>query len=109
MNTVLFVVALVLLGLAALIHFYIFYLESIVWTKPRTWKNFGLRSQQDAELVQPMAYNQGYYNAFLGLGLVIGILFLLTDGDLQIAGFAVALFAALSMVGASTCRPSSPL
>ena len=53
MNTVLFGLAVVFLGLAAVIHVYIFYLESIAWSKPRTWKTFGLRSQEDADVVRP--------------------------------------------------------
>jgi putative membrane protein len=43
-----------------------------------------------------MAYNQGYYNAFLALGAIAGIV-LIASGLVQ-AGIAVAIFAALSMV-----------
>jgi putative membrane protein len=101
MNTVLFGLALVFLGIAAVIHVYIFYLESLAWSKPRTWKTFGLRSQEDADVVRPMAFNQGYYNVFLAVGIVIGIVMLHTIGPVQIAGLGVTLFAALSMVAAS--------
>ena len=93
-------IGLVFVGLAALVHVYIFYLESIAWSKPKTWKAFGLRSQSDADVVKPMAYNQGYYNAFLALGAIAGIV-LIAAGLVQ-SGIALAIFAALSMVLAAT-------
>lgn len=101
MNSALLIAGSVLVGLAALIHVYIFYLESIAWSKPKTWKTFGLRSQADADVVRPMAYNQGYYNAFLALGVVVGLVLLFTPATVQ-AGFAVTVFAASSMVLAAT-------
>ena len=100
MNSALLVAGSVFVGLAALIHVYIFYLESIAWSKPKTWKTFGLRSQSDADVVKPMAYNQGYYNAFLALGAIAGIV-LIAAGLVQ-SGIALAIFAGLSMVLAAT-------
>ncbi len=97
---ILLTVGLVFIGIAALVHVYIFYLESVAWSKPKTWKAFGLRSQADADVVKPMAFNQGYYNAFLALGAIAGIVFI-AAGVVQ-AGIALALFAALSMVLAAT-------
>ena len=97
---ILLTIGLVFIGLAALVHVYIFYLESIAWSKPKTWKAFGLRSQSDADVVKPMAYNQGYYNAFLALGAIAGIV-LIATGLVQ-SGIALAIFAALSMVLAAT-------
>lgn len=101
MNQALLIGALVFVGLAALIHFYIFYLESIAWAKPSTWKTFGLRTQADADTMRPMAYNQGYYNAFLAAGIVVGIVLIHTPGMLQ-AGVALVLFAAACMILAAT-------
>jgi len=93
-------IGLVFMGIAAAIHVYIFYLESVAWSKPRTWKSFGLRSQAEADTVKPMAFNQGYYNAFLALGAIAGIV-LIAAGLVQ-SGIALAIFAALSMVLAAT-------
>jgi len=59
--------------IAALLHVYIFTMESVTWTRPATWKRFGLASQADAETTRPLAYNQGFYNLFLALGALIGI------------------------------------
>ena len=103
--SVFLVIGLVLVGIAALIHKYIFYMESITWTQPATWRRFGLRSQQDADTVKPMAYNQGFYNLFLALGIVVGIILILV-GQVDV-GRAVALFGALSMVAAATVLVTS--
>ncbi len=54
--------------LAALLHVYIFIMESITWTQPATWKRFGVTSQADADTTRPLAYNQGFYNLFLAVG-----------------------------------------
>ena len=101
MNPALLIVGSIFVGLAALVHVYIFYLESIAWSKPGTWKGFGLATQAEADTVKPMAYNQGYYNAFLAVGVVLGLVFLATPG-LEQAGFTLAVFAASSMVLAAT-------
>lgn len=63
----------VLAGIAALLHVFFFYLESIAWTKPSTWKTFGLASQEEAEVTKGLALNQGYYNLFLAIGVFVGI------------------------------------
>jgi putative membrane protein len=57
---------------AALLHVYIFTMESLTWTRPGTWKRFGVASQADAETTKPLAYNQGFYNLFLALGAFAG-------------------------------------
>ena len=94
------IIGAVFLGIAALIHLYIFYLESIAWSKPKTWKTFGLRSQTDADTVKPMAYNQGYYNGFLAIGVILGLVLITTN--VAQAGYALAIFAGSSMVLAAT-------
>jgi len=101
MNIAFLVIGSVFVGIASLIHVVIFYFESIVWTKPVTWKRFGLESQQDADVVKPMALNQGFYNAFLALAGILGLILIQVDG-LQQAGLTLALYATLSMVLAAT-------
>jgi putative membrane protein len=86
--------------LAAVLHVFFFYLESIVWTAPKTWKRFGLGSQEEAELVRPMALNQGFYNLFIAIGVVVGVV--LSAGDThEAAGRAVVIFGLAIMLGAS--------
>ncbi|MCA4134065.1 DUF1304 domain-containing protein [Arthrobacter sp. M4] len=60
-------------SIAALLHVYIFTMESLTWTRPATWKRFGVASQNDAETTRPLAYNQGFYNLFLAVGAFVGI------------------------------------
>ena len=59
-------------GLAAVVHVYIFVLESLLWTKPATRKVFGT-SPQDAETTKLLAFNQGFYNLFLAIIAIKGI------------------------------------
>jgi len=66
------IAGLVLAGIAALIHVYIFYLESFAWTDRKTLATFGMTAEQ-AEAMQPMALNQGFYNLFLAIVTVVGI------------------------------------
>ncbi|MGW0158515.1 DUF1304 domain-containing protein [Mycobacterium sp. NPDC003323] len=66
------VAALIVAGLAALLHVYIFVMESLTWTSPRTRATFGL-SAQEAEATRELAFNQGFYNLFLAIVSVIGI------------------------------------
>ena len=84
---------------SGLFHLYVFYLESIIWHKPKTWKAFGILSQADAEIIRPMALNQGFYNLFLAIGTLLGIGLLLIN---QTIGFSIAIFAATSMSLAGT-------
>ncbi|KGN42273.1 DUF1304 domain-containing protein [Knoellia aerolata] len=64
--------AYVLAGIAALVHVYIFRLESLAWTEPRTRAVFGT-TPETAQVTRPMAYNQGFYNLFLAVVTVVGI------------------------------------
>ena len=90
----------VVAAVAALIHVYIFVLESVLWTRPSTRRTFGVRSPEDAEVLRPMAYNQGFYNLLLALGTVVGLALLGTGAAVE-AGVALALFALGSMVVAA--------
>ncbi|MBC9819816.1 DUF1304 domain-containing protein [Terrabacter sp. MAHUQ-38] len=86
-------------GLAALLHVYIFWMESVGWTRPEVWKRFGVADQASADVTRPMAYNQGFYNLFLGLGAALGLVLWWAGRDT--AGQTLALFCAGSMVAAA--------
>ena len=94
------VVASVVIGLAALLHGYIFWMESIAWTRPEVWRRFGVADQAAADTTRPMAYNQGFYNLFLGLGAALGIVLLALGHDTP--GRTLMLFCTASMVLAAT-------
>ena len=61
----------VFVGLAALLHVLFFVMESVLFMRPDVHRRFGLRTREEAELVRPMAYNQGFYNLFLAIGAVV--------------------------------------
>jgi putative membrane protein len=63
---------LVFAALAALLHVYIFTMESLTWTSPRTRATFGTTAEE-AETTKLLALNQGFYNLFLGVVSGIGI------------------------------------
>ncbi len=67
------VAGLVLACLAALVHVYIFYLESIAWTGARARATFGTGSREQAEPLKELAFNQGFYNLFLAVVTIIGV------------------------------------
>jgi putative membrane protein len=106
MNDVFLVLGVIFASLAALIHLAIFVLESVIWSRPTTWKRFGVRSQEDADVLRPMAYNQGFYNIFLALGVVVGILMIGSEAVRQ-GGIALTIFSLLSMLLASIVLVSS--
>ncbi|AGC48509.1 hypothetical protein MYSTI_07237 [Myxococcus stipitatus DSM 14675] len=58
---------------AALFHVLFFVMESILFSRPKVWRRFGLKSQAEADIMKSMALNQGFYNLFLALGVLVGI------------------------------------
>jgi putative membrane protein len=64
--------ALVFAALAALLHVYIFVMESLTWTSPRTRKVFGT-NVEEAATTKLLAFNQGFYNLFLAIVTAVGI------------------------------------
>ena len=89
----------VLLAAAAIVHLVFFAMESVLWSAPTVWRRFGLRSQRDADIAQPMAYNQGFYNLFLAGGVVVGLALYWTT--LRQVGFGLIFFCGTCMVLAS--------
>ena len=67
------VAGLIFAAVAALIHIYIFYLESIAWESERARAAFGTGSVEEARMTKFMAFNQGFYNLFLALLAIVGI------------------------------------
>ena len=92
-------VALIFAGLAALLHVYIWTMESLTWRKPATWKRFGVASQEDAETQALFAFNQGFYNLFLAIIALFGI-FQAVVGYADV-GWALLLGACAMMLGAA--------
>ncbi|MFE3291655.1 DUF1304 domain-containing protein [Rhodococcus sp. NPDC059234] len=95
------VIAQVLAGIAAALHVVIFGMESLWWSRPQVWKRFGLTSQADADVARPLAFNQGFYNLFLAIGIAVG---LVVGG---VAGHAIVVFCCVSIVGAALVLAST--
>jgi putative membrane protein len=91
-------VALVLAALAAVLHVYIFFMESLAWTRPGTRAVFGTTAEE-AEATQELAFNQGFYNLFLAVVTGVGIA--LTAGGADDVGPALVLAGTGSMVAAA--------
>ena len=84
---------------AALLHVGFFYTESVAFRRPRTWARFGLTSQEQADIVRPMAFNQGFYNLFLAVGVVGGLILVdFASGAAVSAGIGIGKFALACMV-----------
>ncbi|MFC7879516.1 DUF1304 domain-containing protein [Isoptericola sp. NPDC057391] len=66
------VAGLVLAGIAAALHVFIFWLESVAWTTPRARATFGT-TEQEAAATRELAFNQGFYNLFLAVVTAVGI------------------------------------
>jgi len=84
---------LVLAAFASALHVYIFVLESVLWTAPRTRATFGT-SAEEAGATKELAFNQGFYNLFLAIVTAVGIVAVIIG--------ATAVGAALIFAGAGS-------
>ncbi|HEY3546458.1 MAG TPA: DUF1304 domain-containing protein [Propionicimonas sp.] len=91
------IAGLVLAGLAALFHVYVFYLESLAWSDERTRAAFGT-TVEDAAVTKPLAFNQGFYNLFLATIVVAGIVAF--AANTPVVGATLVFAGAGSMIGA---------
>jgi putative membrane protein len=87
------VIAQIFVGVAGVFHVVVFAMESVLFRKPSTYKRF-LVKDTEVEAVRPWAFNQGFYNLFLAIGALGGLIW---GGD---KGHAIALFACACMAGA---------
>jgi putative membrane protein len=87
-------IAQIFIALAGVFHLAVFAMESLLFKKPSTYQRFLVPNDAEAEIARPWAFNQGFYNLFLALGALGGLIF---GGD---KGHAIALFAAACMAGA---------
>lgn len=102
---------LVLAGLAALLHVYIFTLESLTWTSARTRAVFGT-TEESAAATRELAFNQGFYNLFLAMVTIVGIVVVATGNTavgatLVLAGTGTMLLAALVLALSSPGKARS--
>jgi putative membrane protein len=84
--------------LACLIHIVIFAMESILFTRPPVRATFGV-AEGDLPAVRPWALNQGFYNLFLAIGGIAGLIAL--HAGAPEAGRALIALACGSMLAAA--------
>ncbi len=99
------ITGLVLLGLAALVHVWVFVLESLAWTSPRARATFRTTPEQ-ARATRQLAFNQGFYNLFLAVAAAAGVVVLAAGGPAAV-GATLALTGAGSMVAAGSVLAAS--
>jgi putative membrane protein len=84
---------------AAALHVYIFWMESLAWTGPAARKTFGPATDVEVEATRALAFNQGFYNLFLAIVSVIGIVALFVSDSA--VGPALVLVGTGSMLAAA--------
>lgn len=92
------VAGLVFAALAALLHVYIFWMESLAWDGPQARKTFGVPDAQ-LEATRPFAFNQGFYNLFLAIAALVGIV--VTAAGHPAVGLTLVLTGTGSMLAAA--------
>lgn len=105
--------ALIFAGLAAILHVYIFVLESFRWTEPSTRKTFGT-TPEEAETTKLLAYNQGFYNLFLAIVTGVGVAWISSGGiaigaALVFAGVGSMLAAAIVLLASAPEKARSAI
>jgi putative membrane protein len=98
-------IATILVGLVAIEHIYILYLEMFAWTKPRTLKTFGI-AKKDAQTTKVLAANQGLYNGFLAAGLFWGLLHTNANFGWQIQLFFILCVVVAALYGGLSAKRS---
>ncbi|MBT1609929.1 DUF1304 domain-containing protein [Curtobacterium poinsettiae] len=97
--SVLLVISGVCAVLAGLIHVYIFFLESVIWTSPQARRIFGIASETEAVATRSLAFNQGFYNLFLAIGAILGVVLVLAGNT--VSGWTLVVSSTASMLGAA--------
>ena len=86
--------------LAAVLHVLVFCMESLWFMQPAVHKRFGAATTADAEARRLFAFNQGFYNLFLAIGIFVGLGLIHLDGNV-IVGRTLVLFNCACMSGAA--------
>ncbi len=98
-------VSLFLVGLVAVEHLYIMYLEMVLWTTPKGLKAFAM-TQEVADSSKVLAANQGLYNGFLAAGLIWSLAHPNPVIALQIQYFFLGCVLVAAAYGGATAKPS---
>lgn len=96
----------ILAAVAAALHVYIFWMESVAWEGPAARKTFGIGTDEEARLTKPLAFNQGFYNLFLAIITLHGVVLAATGGAdsgsaTSVAGLTLIFTGVASMTAAA--------
>ncbi len=94
------ILASILIGLVALLHAYILVLEVFLWETRRGLRAFG-NTPITAAATKTLAANQGLYNGFLALGLIVGFFLL---HDIPMTYFFLGCVIVAALFGAATTK-----
>lgn len=84
--------------LAGAVHVLIFCMESLWWTTPQVRARF-CQSADQAAATRLLAFNQGFYNLFLGVGALAGLALVLLGHSP--AGLILVIWNCAFMLGAA--------
>lgn len=90
--------------LAGAIHILIFCMESLWWSTPNVRQRFRQLPEQ-AQATKLFAFNQGFYNLFLAVGVFAGLALVLAGH--AVSGLTLATWSCLSMLGAAIVLAAS--
>ena len=91
----------IIIGLLAVIHIYILWLEMFAWTT-RGRKVFKTVAEDQFEKTKKMAANQGLYNGFLAAGLLWSLYITDANWSKNVALFFLVCILIAGLYGAST-------
>ena len=91
-------------ALAGVIHVLFFCMESLWWTKPAVYRRFR-STEAEALVTKSLAFNQGFYNLFLAVGALGGLVLVATGHSG--AGMILAAWSCASMLAAAVVLAAS--
>ncbi|WP_165068986.1 DUF1304 domain-containing protein [Marisediminicola senii] len=98
------VVSFVFAGLAAALHVYVFWMESLAWSGRAARRTFGPATPAEVQATSALAFNQGFYNLFLAIITAAGIVVTATSATAvaSAVGLTLLLAGTASMLAAAT-------
>jgi putative membrane protein len=91
-------------ALAGVIHVLFFCMESLWWTRPAVYRRFRSTEAQ-AQATRSLAFNQGFYNLFLAVGVFGGLA--LGETGHYLPGIILVAWNCLSMLAAAVVLAGS--
>ncbi|MGC6768196.1 DUF1304 domain-containing protein [Enterococcus sp. LJL51] len=98
-------ISMLLVGLVAVEHLYIFYLETLATTSAKTAQTFNVKTEQLRDTtINTLLKNQGVYNGMLALGLLYSIFF--SSNPLEMAAVFLIIIITVAIYGGLTSSKS---